>query len=193
MPRGFIPDTGKPRLANREGQRPQYYLLPQVRAKFWAETITLKIEHIDYDWENKEKIHRRKTEPTIEINSVFLDATFDQLPDDAKQLMDITDCLKTDFEGNREGFHSIMGSQGGYASYEFKPLASRYGTLDIFYNWSSSDEGCVYEEDSEIYSVPGVLLDNYKYYGITREFLEWCRTPDKPKRAKWLSQLTYSE
>jgi hypothetical protein len=191
MPRGFIPDTGKPR-SHKRGEEPNYYLLPLIQTKFWQETITMNTVHTDYLWDSEER-QTQQTDPTIEINMVFLDDTFDQLPDEAKLLMDITDCLAHDFNGGKEHFSSIYGSEGGSASYEFKPAARRYGSLELGYSWSSSDEGYVYEDEYETYLIPGVIKHNYRYYGLTREFLDWCRTPDKPKRAKWLSRLTYGE
>lgn len=191
MPRGFIPDTGKPRSRKR-GDEPDYYLLPIIQTKFWAEIITMKMAHTDYLWDSQEK-QTQQTDPTIEINLVFLDDTFDQLPDEAKLPMDITDCLEREFRSGKEHFSSIMGSQGGGASYKYKPIAGRYGTLELVYSWSSSDEGYVYEDEYETYEIPGIIKHNYRYYGLTREFLDWCCTPDKPKRTKWLNQLTYGE
>ena len=188
MPRGFIPDTGKPRPFRQVG----LYLQQSVQARFWFETITTNQEHIDYLWDSEEK-QSQTTEPTIEINMAFLDDTFDQLPDDAKTLMDITLILSQEFEGHKERFSSIYGSEGGSATHEYKPIAGRYGTLELRYNWSSSDEGYVYEEEHETYSVPGVIHHNYRYYGLTREFIDWCQEQGKPKRAKWFRQLIYAE
>lgn len=187
MPRGFIPDIGKPRTTY---MGPPDYLLGQVQAKFWQPTITREREYIKYLWDSEKK-QTDETKPTIEINSFFLDDTFDSLPDEVKQMMDISDYINANFTGSKEIYSSTMGNQGGSASYEFKHIAGRYGTIEIKYKWSYCDEGYTYALEKEEYSISGVIHHNYRYYGITHEFIDWCQEADKANRSKWFRQLTY--
>lgn len=134
-------------------------------------------------------------EPQTEINTVFLEETFDSLPDEAKQLMDVTEYLAKLTERNKtQDIPGWMRAVTAY-SYTFTKHFSRIGQLQVIYTDDYFDNDCEQmgkeRETTETYTIPAVIFSGYKYYALTPGFIAWCRTPDKPKRARWLDTLTY--
>lgn len=189
MPGGFVPDTGKARAKDIKGN----YLIQFIAPKFWLDPVSIHTIYTTHFCNDDKEEEVNQTEPTTEINTVFFNETFDQLPPEAKELMDITTLLDSDFTGVREKFRSPGYYEVGSISHEFKQyIGGRCGSIKLLYHWSAGGEDIIYEESYEKYIIPSVIHHNHKYYALTREFIDWCMTPDKPKRARWLSKLTYN-
>ncbi len=184
-------------------QEPIHYtLLDSIRATFWYDSIktTYAMQYIGWLAESharhNEPIDFSDThEPLTEINTAFLDETFDSLPDEAKQLMDVTEYLAKLAERNKTqdipGWISVTRTY----SHTFTKEFGRIGQIQVLFTEEYFDNDCELRskerETTETYTIPAVIFTGYKYYALTPAFIAWCRTPDKPKRARWLDTLTY--
>ena len=128
----------------------------------------------------------------LDININKLETSFDRFGDDVKQLMDITTYLEETLKSYSLRGSSPFGRDGGNASFEYKQTSTLCGVLTIYFNWSRGDEmGLVDWEEDETHVIPGVIYQNHKYYAVTNPFIDWLRTPDKPKRQAFMNELFY--
>lgn len=137
----------------------------------------------------KENLH---TPATHEVNICYLEEKFAGIPDEVKQLMDISTYLTETLKTYSTHGESSFGSDCGTASFSYKQTSTLCGILTIYFIWSRHDEmGSIDWEEDETHIIPAVIYQNHKYYALTKPFIDWLRTPDKPKRQAFLNELFY--
>lgn len=179
-----------------------YTFLDDIRTKFWYDIIKTTYSKQYMGWSAESRVYHSEPidfadthEPNKEINTFFLDETFDRIPDDVKQLMDVTEYLEA--LQTRNMTQDIPGWQRAVTtySYSFTRKFGRIGELLLTYDDKhldlDSEQLGIEQMTTETYTVPAVIHFNHKYYALTPEFITWCLTPDKPMRATWFTTLTY--
>lgn len=150
-----------------------------------------KIKHEQYCVPFIETNEPLDTPATREINYQFLQTKFQAIPDEVKQMMDITE-LVSELGQYQVSSTSSFGRDAGKVSFEYRPTFDDIGDIIIGFNWHQRDEfGVLERSDKELNIIHGVILYNHKYYAITHRFMAWLQEPDKPKRAAFLAELFY--
>jgi len=130
-----------------------------------------------------------KTQATQDVNYQFLQTCFQAIPDDVKQLMDITD-LVTELGQYQVSSRSAFGQHTGKTTFEYRPSFDNVGEILIGFDWQLHDEfGELERTDKETNIIPGVIFVQHRYYAITNRFMEWLQEPGKPKRQAFLAQV----
>lgn len=177
----------------------EYYISEKVRAVIYPAIISSRCDKQEFaPWCQDDLDHpylysgQLNTPATQEIDIHFLESMFTDIPDNVKQLMDITTYLTETLDTYKLRGMSSFGSDGGSASFEYKQTGTISGIVTIYFHWSRGDEmGMVDWEEDEYHSIPGIFIHNHKYYAITNAFIDWLQTPNKPKRQEFLTKLFY--
>ncbi len=183
-------------------QNIHYSLLESIRTTFWYDIIKTTYSKQYMGWSAESRTYHNKPidfadihEPQIEVNASFLDATFNNMPDEAKQLMDVTEYLdKLQLRNKTQVIPGWTSVSYDY-SYSFTKELGRTGEIQVVFTDTETDNdtemACTERFVQETYTIPCAIYVNYKYYALTPAFIAWCRTLDKPKRIRWLDTLTY--
>ena len=179
-----------------------YILLAEIRTKFWYDIIKTTYKKEYHGWASESRVYHNQPidyidihDPRIELNTAFIDDTFDKIPQEALQLMDITKYLEELSLRYKDNLIQCFYMINTKITYSYLKQFGRIGEITITYSekYIDADTECMNIEQTivETYVIPGVIYANYKYYTLTPEFIAWCQQPDKPKRATWFETLTY--
>jgi hypothetical protein len=172
----------------------EYSLRDKVIEQIYPEIVTSmcdKIVHDHYAVPLTDTNTPIKVLSTQEVNLAFLEEKFPDFPDEVKQLLNISAFLD-EIAAYQVSARSSFGADEGNAGFEYKRVSSNTGDILITYNWKMRDEFGVQEyTDKETHVIPAVIYSGHQYYAITNQFIEWLRTPDKPKRQQFISELFY--
>jgi hypothetical protein len=151
-----------------------------------------KFRHFEYRLPKRDdEVYKIEQEQTRRINTSYLERLFTQIPDDCKQLMNITPLLD-EIAAHQVNAKSQVGLNKGNASYEFRRNSAKSGTIVISYTWQAWDEfGVLDNTDKETHEIPDVIYYHCQYYAITNAFIEFLNNPKKPQLREVLDRLLH--
>lgn len=193
-----MPKTIANRVITTRAQPDEYYIRDKIYNVFYPTVIDStcvkrELDPYGHTTDCGELYTNTLTTPSTQyINIDKLETNFERFGDDVKQLMDVTTYLEETLKSYSLRGNSSFGRDGGNASFEYKQTSTLCGVVTIYFNWSRGDEmGFVDWEEDETHVIPGVIYQNHKYYAVTNPFIDWLRTPAKPKRQAFLNELLF--
>lgn len=151
-----------------------------------------KIRNLEYRLPKRDdEVYTIELYQTQHINTSYWEGLFTKIPDDRKQLMNITPLLD-EIAAHQVNAKSPFGLNKGNASYEFRRNSAKSGTIVISYTWQAWDEfGVLDNTDKETHEILDVIYYHCQYYAITNAFIEYINNPEKPQLKQVLNKLLH--
>ena len=128
----------------------------------------------------------------FDINGRVFIELIDTLPENVKELGDITQYLESFKTLQSNGYTPGWGGYHTQTSYNFYSTDGNLGILIFKYSLDNYDEFGIPEDDYEItVRISNVIYKNHKYYYLSKKLEEWLNVEGKPKRQMFLRKLSY--